>query len=128
MAGLTYPYHHTVDLPKPIHKIAFCFVVWLLHNLAAFPSQDGIAHGAAELFRDQIVGKLAVPRYAMPSISSLLPAYRNCEQDYILRTFTTGNFDMIRTLPDHLRPYEVSYRAALNGMGISPYSGPILVS
>lgn len=54
---------------------------------------------------DDVVGK--VPRYAMPNVSSLLPNYANSEQEFIHRTFHTGNYDQIRSLPNTLKEQQV---------------------
>ncbi|GFR41901.1 hypothetical protein Agub_g2691 [Astrephomene gubernaculifera] len=65
---------------------------------------DALAALAAAA-RDDVVGQL--PRYAAPSLASCLPAYRNEEQEFILRTFAGGNYDMLRHLPDSIREQQV---------------------
>lgn len=54
---------------------------------------------------DDVIGY--VPGYAIPSISSLLPTFTNSEQDFINRTFTTGNYDYIKHLPDDIKHQHV---------------------
>lgn len=54
---------------------------------------------------DDVVGY--VPRYAIPSISSLLPTYTNSEQDFINRAFHTGNYDYLKHLPDDIKYRQV---------------------
>jgi len=51
-----------------------------------------------------------VPRYLLPSVSSILPAYANSEQDFIRRAFTNANYDMLCSLPDAIRTNEVTRR------------------
>jgi hypothetical protein len=55
---------------------------------------------------EDIVG--FIPRYAIPNISSMLPTYTNSEQDFINRTFATGNYDFIRHLPLDIKYQTVS--------------------
>mmetsp|Transcript_24206 Transcript_24206/g.52899 ORF Transcript_24206/g.52899 Transcript_24206/m.52899 type:complete len:391 (+) Transcript_24206:390-1562(+) len=49
-----------------------------------------------------------VPRYAMPNIASMLPTYSNAEAEFIHRTFHTGNYDMLKNLPDSLKEQQVT--------------------
>ena len=51
-----------------------------------------------------------VPRYSLPSVSSILPVYSNAEQDFIRRAFTNANYDMLCSLPDTIRANEVTRR------------------
>lgn len=44
-----------------------------------------------------------IPRYAMPNIASAIPFDIKAEQEILYRTFNTGNFDLLRHLPEHLR-------------------------
>jgi len=62
--------------------------------------------------QEDIIGYL--PGYAIPSISSLLPSFTNAEQDFINRTFSTGNYDFLKHLPDDIRHRQVG-RIALHG-------------
>lgn len=64
----------------------------------------------ADLAANDVVAQL--PRYAAPNIASALPTYRNGEQEFIQRTFATGNYDMIRHLPASLREQQVSAEKA----------------
>lgn len=52
-----------------------------------------------------------IPRYQMPNISSLLPSYTNSEQDFIFRTFHTGNYDYIKHLPEDIKFHQVCRNA-----------------
>ncbi len=63
-------------------------------------------HGA---LKDGVIGHVA--RYAMPNISSMLPNYSNADAEFIFRTFNTGNYDLLKTLPDTIREQEVGWQA-----------------
>ncbi|KXZ48626.1 hypothetical protein GPECTOR_26g529 [Gonium pectorale] len=65
----------------------------------------GLGASAAAAGSD-VVG--AVPRYAAPNLASCLPVYTNQEQDFIVRTFGAGNYDMLRHLPDDIRVQQVN--------------------
>jgi len=55
-----------------------------------------------------------LPRYQMPSISSILPEYSNSESEYIANAFNQGSYNSIHALPAHLRCHEVNkMRSAL---------------
>lgn len=54
-----------------------------------------------------------LPSYAMPNISSMLPLYTNADTEFIQRTFNTGNYDLLKHLPDSFRDQQV---AASRGM------------
>eukprot|EP00983_Pelagomonas_calceolata_P093889 1157824-Pelagomonas_calceolata.AAC.4 len=58
-----------------------------------------------------VIGYL--PGYAIPSISSLLPGFTNAEQDFINRTFSTGNYDFLKHLPDDIRYRQVDITACM---------------
>lgn len=60
------------------------------------------------LVEKNIVTDISLPHYALPCISSFLPEYANSEQDLVHRTFHTGNFDMLRHLPEYITTEEVS--------------------
>ncbi|KAF5830403.1 hypothetical protein DUNSADRAFT_14647 [Dunaliella salina] len=62
------------------------------------------AQGAVQ--DEDVIGYL--PGYAIPSISSLLPGFTNAEQDFINRTFSTGNYDFLKHLPDDIRYRQVA--------------------
>lgn len=59
---------------------------------------------------NDVVG--VVPSYAMPNISSMLPIYSNSDQEFIFRTFNTGNYDLLKHLPDSFKEQQV---AAMRG-------------
>jgi hypothetical protein len=46
---------------------------------------------------------LCIPRYALPNTTSVLPLYGNSDGEQIFRTFHTGNYDMLRLLPNSLK-------------------------
>mmetsp|Transcript_20823 Transcript_20823/g.58033 ORF Transcript_20823/g.58033 Transcript_20823/m.58033 type:complete len:390 (-) Transcript_20823:78-1247(-) len=71
----------------------------LSHSNASTRSQ-GAGH------EGDVIGYL--PGYAIPSISSLLPGFTNAEQDFINRTFSTGNYDFLKHLPDDIRYRQVA--------------------
>lgn len=48
-----------------------------------------------------------LPRYAMPNITSSMPYYVNSEQEFVFRAFNTGNYDLLRHLPQDLKSAQV---------------------
>ncbi|KAL6762689.1 hypothetical protein V8C86DRAFT_2513496 [Haematococcus lacustris] len=68
-------------------------------------SESSSARGTEEGPEGDVVGY--IPRYAIPNVSSVLPTYLNSEQDFIHRTFHTGNYDYIRHLPDDIKHQQV---------------------
>ena len=71
-------------------------------------SGGGGTGGSAQAPADSFLPE--VPRYSLPSVSSILPAYANSEQDFIRRAFTNANYDMLCSLPDTIRTNEVTRR------------------
>ncbi len=81
-------------------------------------AQEPVAHdgdAAQQQQESDVVGYL--PRYAIPNIASLLPTYTNSEQEFIHRTFHTGNYDYLKHLP-----HDIKYRQARRRLhGVRPY-------
>lgn len=51
-----------------------------------------------------------VERHAMPTLASLLPAYTNCEADFITGAFSTGAMHNIQDMPATLKAQAVIQR------------------
>jgi len=58
--------------------------------------------GGMEGEEDFPVTVTSMPRYAMPSISSILPGFANSEQDHIRRAFACANYDNLHDLPSRV--------------------------
>ena len=52
----------------------------------------------------------AIERHAMPTLASLLPAYTNCEAEFITGAFSTGAMQMIHDMPATLKAQSVIQR------------------
>ena len=50
----------------------------------------------------------ALPHYALPNFSVVLPTYSNQESDVITNAFRVGNFVSLHDLPHHVKPGQVS--------------------
>ena len=50
----------------------------------------------------------ALPHYALPNFSVVLPTYSNNESDVITQAFRIGNFCSISALPNSMKPGQVS--------------------
>eukprot|EP00955_Chlamydomonas_euryale_P078661 363192-Chlamydomonas_euryale.AAC.4 len=55
------------------------------------------AEAATRGHYSDVIGR--VNRYTMPNIASMLPNYANGDAEFIFRTFNTGNYDMLKHLP-----------------------------
>lgn len=69
-----------------------------------------------------------LPSYAMPNISSTLPLYTNADTEFIHRTFTTGNYDLLKHLPNGFKDQQVAATRAMRKEATRKFLMPALSS